>query len=610
MIHPILRFWKLLDGADRRQVILALVLVVICSLLEMIGVGLLPIMVAVLNSPELMVKKLSLYTKWHGLDGMDLDRVVLLVSIVVGVFFMFKNIFSMWAVYRQGVFKAHLRGKLGRELLHGYLQAPYPWHLAHSSADIQQTMQSQVSSLGSGIVSPLFVYITEGLVLVLVVGLLIWVAPLTTLMTVAIVFGTTVFYTRFFRVKLDQLGKMRKEKSAGLFRCVQQSLGGIKELKVLGRTDYFEKQYASLADEVAWADEFSATVGANVKAVLEMLAVTSLSLVVITLIVMHHQMQTILPSLALFAFAAIRLMPSANRMVVSQSIMGYNRAGFVRLLNDLEEVRHFKAIPIEDGGASSGAWSFHREIVISNVCYRYASAPKDSLTNINVTIKRGESVGFVGESGAGKTTLVDVVLGLLKPTSGNILVDGKDIHHFLTTWQRHLGYIPQNIYLSEDCVRMNVAFGVPSELVNDERVWAALQAAQLAELVNSWPERLDRLIGERGVRLSGGQRQRIGIARAFYHDPAILVLDEATAALDNETEREIVSVMEKFRGDKTLLTIAHRLTTVRHCDKLIYLSAGQIVASGTYEQLERECPAFQRMILAAASKGNVLAGSK
>jgi ATP-binding cassette subfamily C protein len=299
-------------------------------------------------------------------------------------------------------------------------------------------------------------------------------------------------------------------------------------------------------------------------------------------------------------------MPSANRMVVSHTMIGYSKPGFIRLMNDLEEVRHFKAVPREGGGSSAVPWSFNREIDLSNVCYRYPLAPKDSVTAINVTITRGQSVGFVGESGAGKTTLVDLVLGLLEPTSGSILVDGRDIRHFLTTWQQHLGYIPQNIYISEDCVRMNVAFGVPPELVSDERVWAALEAAQLAELVKSWPERLDRLIGERGVRLSGGQRQRIGIARAFYHNPAILVLDEATAALDNETEREIVSVMEKFRGDKTILTIAHRLTTVQHCDKLFYLSAGRVVASGTYEQLERECPAFQRMILAAASKGKVL----
>jgi ABC-type multidrug transport system fused ATPase/permease subunit len=234
--------------------------------------------------------------------------------------------------------------------------------------------------------------------------------------------------------------------------------------------------------------------------------------------------------------------------------------------------------------------------------------------NINVTIKKGESVAFVGESGAGKTTLVDLVLGLLKPGSGSILVDGRDIQLFLPAWQQHLGYIPQNIYLSEDSVRMNVAFGLPPEKIRDEQVWAALEAAQLAELVRSWPEGLDRLIGERGVRLSGGQRQRIGIARAFYHDPAILVLDEATAALDNETEREIVSVMEKFRGEKTLLTIAHRLTTVRHCDKLFYLSAGQLVASGTYEDSWKgTAPAFQRMVQAAASKGNAPAaesGSK
>jgi ATP-binding cassette subfamily C protein len=603
MIFALFRFWKLLDRTDRRHIIVALFFVLVSSSLEMIGVGLLPVMVAILSSPDYVVKKIESHTNWHGLDGLDSAHVILLFAMVVGIFFLVKNLFSMWTIYRQGLFKARLRAKLGCELIHGYLHAPYAWHLTHSSGDIQQNMQHEVMALFSRVITPAFIFIAEGLVLVLVVGLLLWVAPLATVMAVTLIFGATILYTQFFRIRLQKLGQAQSEKSAALFRCVQQGLGGIKELKVLGRTDYFEREYAGLAEVVASADEFQSTIGTNVKAMLELVAVTSLSLILVTLVMVRYEMQTILPSLALFAIAAIRLMPSANRMIVCQTVMSYGKPGFIRLMDDIEEVRHFKPDDMEGDASSSVPWSFSREITLSNISYRYPLASKDSLMNINVTIKRGESVAFVGESGAGKTTLVDLVLGLLKPGGGSILVDGKDIQLFLATWQQHLGYIPQHIYLSEDCVRRNVAFGVPPEQIRDEQIWAALEAAQLADLVRSWPEGLDRLIGERGVRLSGGQRQRIGIARAFYHDPAILVLDEATAALDNETEREIVSVMEKFRGEKTLLTIAHRLTTVQHCDRLFYLSAGQVVASGTYEQLEKECPGFQRMVQAAALKG-------
>jgi ATP-binding cassette, subfamily B, bacterial PglK len=606
MIPHLLRFWRLLDRSDRWRVIVTFLFVVVCAFLDMLGVALLPIMVAVLNSPELMVKKFDTYTKWHLLDGVEPTHLILVVSSFVGLFFLFKNVFAMWSIYRQGVFKSHLQCKIGRELLHGFLQAPYAWHLMHHSGDIQQTLQKEVSNLTILIISQVFIFVTEALVLIMVVVLLMCVSPAVTLISGTLVLTTTLLYTRYFRVKLQAIGQVQREKSVGLFRCVQQSLGGIKELKVLGRTGFFEKQYVNLSQDVARGGEFMSMVGTNVKFVLEMLAVTSLSLVVIILVALQHQLQAILPSLALFSFAAIRLMPSANRMVSSHTTLGYGKGGFILLMNEIEEIRSFKDGSAEPAGSSSVPWSFNRDIVISNVSFRYPLASKDSLTNVQMTIQRGQSVAFVGESGAGKTTLVDLVLGLLEPTSGTIMVDGKNIHDFLATWQQHLGYIPQNIYISEDCVRMNVAFGIPPEQINDKQVWAALEAAQLAELVRSWPEQLDRHIGERGVRLSGGQRQRIGIARAFYHNPAILVLDEATAALDNETEREIVSVMERFRGDKTLLTIAHRLTTVRHCDKLFYMNDGQVVASGTYEQLEKECPAFQRMVQAAAAHGNVL----
>ena len=249
---------------------------------------------------------------------------------------------------------------------------------------------------------------------------------------------------------------------------------------------------------------------------------------------------------------------------------------------------------MRDGGPDA-ALPFHESLRVEGLGYRYPNAPTQSLDGVTLTIPKNASVGFIGSSGAGKTTIVDVVLGLLTPTEGRVLVDGVDIQDRLSAWQRKIGYIPQSIYLTDDSVRRNVAFGVDADEIDDAAVWAALEAAQLRELVESMEGGLDAIVGERGVRLSGGQRQRIGIARALYHDPEVIVMDEATSALDNRTERNFVEALERLQGERTLLIIAHRLSTVRNCDTLFMLEDGRLVAQGSYDELVARSDAFRAM---------------
>jgi ABC-type multidrug transport system fused ATPase/permease subunit len=605
MIPALTRFWRLLDREDHWHIYLALAFVIFGAVIEMIGVGLLPILVATLSIPQIVLQKLVSYTGWHAPEQWGFSRFVLVVMAVVCFFFIFKNLFSMWSIYRLGVFKAHLQGKLGRKLIHGYFHAPYEWHLNRSSSTIQQTLQQELPNLMSRIIAPGFNLLSETAVIFLVICLLLAIAPVATLLTAVVIVLTSAGYSYVFNVKLEKLGALQKQKNMALFQCVQHGLGGIKELKVLGRTDFYEKEYDKLIDDVARIEQFHVTIATNVKAVLEGVAVICLSLTVFTHVLLHQNMQALLPSLALFAVAAVRLMPSANRVLVVQGSMRIGLHGFCRLLDDLEEIENFRSRAKTEPEISD-SWVLDRKIEISQLTYRYPRAESNCVNEINLSIRKGESIGLVGPSGAGKTTLVDLILGLLEPTSGTILVDGKNIHECLPAWRRQIGYIPQSIYLCDSTVRANIAFGLPDDQINDERVWAALKAAHLVDLVQSWPERLDKRIGEAGVRLSGGQRQRIGIARAIYHNPAVLVLDEATAALDNETEREIISVLETFRGEKTLITIAHRLTTVQRCDNLFFLGEGRIMASGPYHQLEAESPLFHRMVLAAKSNADAL----
>ena len=264
-----------------------------------------------------------------------------------------------------------------------------------------------------------------------------------------------------------------------------------------------------------------------------------------------------------------------------------------------EDLAELRTLGIRETGRNDEVLDFAREIHIDSLGYAYPGQKGNALHDITITIPKNASIGFVGASGAGKTTIVDVLLGLLTPTEGRVLVDGKDIHEGISAWQRKIGYIPQQIYLTDDTIRRNVAFGLPDEEIDDEAVWAALEAAQLRDLVEALPERLDAEVGEHGSRLSGGQRQRIGIARALYRRPEVLVMDEATSALDNQTERHFVEALDRLQGEHTMIVIAHRLSTVRGCDTLYMLDDGRLVAQGTYEELMQSSEAFRRMAQSA-----------
>jgi ABC-type multidrug transport system fused ATPase/permease subunit len=308
---------------------------------------------------------------------------------------------------------------------------------------------------------------------------------------------------------------------------------------------------------------------------LELLAVAGLATLVITMLAQQREMATIVPTLGLFAAAAFRLMPSVNRTLYAAQTLRYN----LPVVNTLYEEMKLDA-PAPSAGRAQGVpvQDFRTDICLAGVTYTYPAAAGPALEDLTLRVRAGESVGFVGASGAGKSTLVDVVLGLLTPESGRVLVDGEDIQKNLRAWQDQIGYVPQAIYLTDDTLRHNVAFGLAEEAIDDAAVKQAVRAAQLGDFVAGLPKGLDTLVGERGIRLSGGQRQRIGIARALYHDPTVLVLDEATSALDTETERGVMGAVTALHGSKTILIVAHRLTTVAHCDRLYRLDRGRIAA--------------------------------
>jgi ABC-type multidrug transport system fused ATPase/permease subunit len=363
-----------------------------------------------------------------------------------------------------------------------------------------------------------------------------------------------------------------------ILQHLQQGFGGVKDVKVLGREEFFVEQYSEHLVGTAIVSRRFLIAQALPRFGLEILTIMGLAVLVATMVGSGKDLASILPVLGLFGAAAFRLLPAVNRLITSLQTINSNRPLVDDLYRDL-------SLPNPAIRSRSIGRKFHDVIDIHDVSFRYESSPTEALSDVSLRVKRGEAVGLVGPSGSGKSTLVDVLLGLLEPQSGRVVVDGQDIRFDLRWWQDQIGYVPQSIFLTDDTLRRNVAFGLPKNEIDDDAVRAAIRSAQLEDFVSTLTVGLETVVGERGVRLSGGQRQRIGIARALYHNPGVLVLDEATSSLDTETEHGVMQAVQALQGEKTVIIVAHRLSTVEYCDRLYRLENARIVDEGSFRDV-------------------------
>jgi ABC-type multidrug transport system fused ATPase/permease subunit len=395
-------------------------------------------------------------------------------------------------------------------------------------------------------------------------------------------------------------GKELYEANQGMIRSVNHGLGAFKETRVIGCGSYFEEDCATQAERFAnasigfYAFKLSPRYITEAMLVVFLVGFTSISLF------LNQNMEELTSTLSIFALASIRLIPAFSNLASGISSLKNSSYALNQLYSDLKELENIENDKNQELEARSNlvqklehqqvlkedkSFRFNHQVVLEQVTYSYPNASEIALEKISLTLEKGKSIAFIGKSGAGKTTLADVILGLLTPQSGDIQVDGQSIYSNLRLWQNLIGYIPQSIFLTDDTIERNIAFGVPDHLINSERLDKAIQGAQLKDVIDNLPDGVKTRVGERGVRLSGGQRQRIGIARALYYEREILVLDEATSALDNETESLIGEALRELGRTKTMIVIAHRLTTVEHCDRIYEMSNGQIVRSGSYQEI-------------------------
>jgi ABC-type multidrug transport system fused ATPase/permease subunit len=567
------KLWYLLTSVQRRSAVVLLGLMLIGMVLETLGIGLVIPALALMTQGDIAAKYPALVPFLDTIGNPTREELIIAGMLILVGIYLVKGLFLGFLAWRQSHFVFELQANFSQRLFDGYLRQPYVFHLQRNSAQLIRNTIGQVGE-ATGVMQQGLALITESLVLLGISVLLFSIEPLGALLLVS-TFGLAGWgFNLFTRSHILRWGEARQHHEGLRIQHLQQGLGGAKDLKLLGCEREFSSNYRLHNRESARVGQRQATLQALPRLWLELLAVAGLAILVLVMIARSKPLEELLPTLGVFAAAAFRLMPSANRVLGAFQSLRFSLPVIdtlhseLRLLDATEYPQQGERLP------------FNVALTLGQVDFLYPASKAPVLSAVNLKIPRGRSIGFIGGSGAGKSTLVDIILGLLTPTSGTVKIDGIDIQANLRGWQNQIGYVPQSIFLTDDTIRRNIAFGLPADEIVETAVWRAIRAAQLEEFVNELPQGLDTLVGERGVRLSGGQRQRIGIARALYHDPAVLVLDEATSSLDTATERGVMDAVRALQGDKTLIIVAHRLSTVEHCDRLFRLEQGRVVEEG------------------------------
>ncbi|MCG8345901.1 MAG: ABC transporter ATP-binding protein/permease [Chlorobiales bacterium] len=573
------KLFNLLTPAQRKGLVVLFLLMCVGMALETLGVGLVVPALALFTQKDIVIQYPQVKHLLDILGDPDQETLVIGGMLLLLAVYIMKALFLVFLAWRQNRFVYRLQADVSQRLFETYLSKTYTFHLQRNSAQLIRNATSEVTLFSNKFMVSSMHLVRESLVLLALCVLLFLIEPLGAMAIVGL-FGMLglVFY-RITRSYIDRWGQVRQKHEGMRIQHLQQGLGGVKDVKVLGRESEFMGQYDFHNKRVARVSQLEATMQQIPKLWVELIAVGAFVMLVLTMLARGEVFEEIIPKIGLFAVAAFRLMPSVNRILSAVQTIRYSHPVVNMLIEELALDSSQVSFP------KTGNHSLKHELTVNRISYSYPGKQNPALANISLVIKKGETIGFIGMSGAGKSTIVDVILGLLPPSDGAILVDGKDIQNNLRGWQCQIGYVPQTIFLTDDTLLRNVAFGIPAGKIDEDTVWSALKAAQLESFVKSLPDGLDAVLGERGITLSGGQRQRIGIARALYHDPEILVLDEATSSLDTSTEREVMSAIHALHGNKTIIIVAHRLSTVERCDRLYRLDDGRIADEGSPEKV-------------------------
>lgn len=554
-----------LSEQQKHKIILLAILMVIGGLLETFSVSLIiPFMDAVMEPERIMsIEKIRMLCDL--LNIKDARSFLMIFSFALAMIFVLKNVFLIFQMNIQYKFVFDNMFAMQERLLDNFIHRPYEFFLKINSAEIMRVIQADTSSTFELLIVLLMLF-SETIVSLMLVGAVFVIAPYVTLMVAGVllvlVFVINVILNPIFR----RAGKATQESTTGMNKWLLQSIQGIKEIKVTGKEKFFQDNYSKYGNRYINAVRKNRILALTPKFLIEATMMSAMFVIIGIMIMSGSDFTKMIPLLSAVAMAAVRLLPSVNRITNSISEIAYEEPMLDKLIENLVDIDSKYIASVKKYEKKLEIHSLKDSILFNNITYIYPDSFEPVLDDAFFEIRSGESVGIIGASGAGKTTAVDIIMGLLKPQSGQVCIDGINVCDDLHGWVSQIGYIPQMIFMLDDSIRVNVAFGVDEKDISDEEVWRALREASLDAFVKNLPEGLDTRIGERGVRLSGGQRQRIGIARALYLDPKVLILDEATSALDNETESAIMESINSLQGKKTMIIIAHRLSTIENCD--------------------------------------------
>ncbi|MDD3139987.1 MAG: ABC transporter ATP-binding protein [Lachnospiraceae bacterium] len=556
------------------------IITLIGSLLEMIGIYvILPFIQAVMNPEELLKNKaFSYFVK--GLHVNDARGVLLLMGIVVVIVYIIMNSFLVFVEYRRNLFRCDFKKDLSVKMLKTYMKRPYSFFINTNSARVLKSIEDDADGVYF-IFDNGFRLIAELTTTALIGVFIVSIDMIMAVGILGIAFVTMLIILFGFKGKLIHLGEQQREASIQLGKQAGQAIWGYKEIKVMHRAKTFQKIYESSAEDARKINVSFNYISSLPEKIIGTVCICGMISLVCIRLLMEGNTASFIPKLATFAVAAFRIIPAISRISSRINTVLFYRPSLNATYNNVIEVNEYEKeleayknenknpeITLKENTSMGEKQSFDDKLEIKNVAWKYEDAEDYVFKDISITIKKGESVGFIGASGAGKTTLADIILGLMRPKKGKILVDGVDVYLIPKQWSRIIGYVPQVVYLTDESIKKNVAFGIPENEIDEQLIWNALEQAQLKTFVEQLPEQLETRVGERGVKFSGGQRQRVAIARALYCNPEILVLDEATSALDNETENAVMESINALQGSKTLIIVAHRLTTIINCDAI------------------------------------------
>jgi ATP-binding cassette, subfamily B, bacterial PglK len=585
---------KLLTPGERKRLYLLLFVMIISAVVEVAGIASILPFLALIASPETIETNSILNWFYVTFDFTSTNRFLIFIGGAVLGILILSNVLVFLTQWGLAKFSWMRNYSISRRLMKQYIYQPYMFFLNQNTSNISKNILSEVNSVVSGVIVPLLKSISRGIVALFILIMLIVVEPLLALALFIVLGGAYVFTYRFVKKRLSIKGKIRYKTNAAKFKAINEAFGDIKQVKLKLYERFFLGRYAKAAEENAKVNATSQIIGTIPRYILEVIAFGGIIMVVIYLLARGQGFGEFLPIIGLYAFSTYRMLPSIQGIFEGMAKIRFSMEGLDFLNTEIENLQEIK---VTKSAKSIKPMKFSNSIMLKNIVFSYADTSRSAIDGVDVNIKANTSVAFVGITGVGKTTIANIILGLLAPSSGDIYVDGQRLtEDNLKNWQRNLGYIPQDIYLQDDTVTHNITFGIPDDEIDMDAVIRSTRIANIHDFIESeLPKKYETVVGERGVRLSGGQRQRLGIARALYHNPEVLVLDEATSALDGATEKEVFKAIENVAKTKTLVMIAHRLTTIQNCDVIYVMEKGKIVGSGTYEELLKSNKSFQKI---------------